>query len=135
MSYIDELCARGCGRTAFRYYKDARTCEPCYRAAEFYPGHWPTGDRIHFLGRCGDCTVRQLAHMTLDQVEHWYRQGVVSQDAFEAYTHVWATASPRFGTVSRSWQVSPTIPEVVRLVAIMRGELLLQRDAKRLASR
>lgn len=48
-------------------------------------------ERHHFLGLCDECDAHYLAQMNLERVERWYRQGVVGQDAFEAYMHVWAT--------------------------------------------
>lgn len=39
----------------------------------------------------------QLSRMTLDQVDGWYRQGVVSQDQFESCMHVWSSRSAHLG--------------------------------------
>jgi hypothetical protein len=124
-----ELCARRCGRKTTWFYHDEWVCDPCYRAEEFRPGHVLTGDAAHFRGICNDCDARRAAGMTLGQVENLYRQGVFGQDLFEAYCHVWATGAFRYGAVSPSWLESPVIPEVVRLVAVMRGGLALRVNA------
>jgi hypothetical protein len=119
-------CARGCGNQGFylstgpgRDLPEEYVCISCYEAEEFAPGHWLAGDRMHFLGRCNDCDARYAISMSLEKVEQWYRSGHFSQDVYEAYTHVWATSAFRFGSYG-SWAKSPVIPEVVRLVAVMR---------------
>lgn len=131
-------CGRGCGRrgevpyTGFdRDRPEEWTCHQCYRAEEFRPGHELNGDRRHFMGTgCNDCCARTVMGMTLEQVEYWYRYGNVSQDVWEAYTHAWVTSAPRFGSYG-SWRRSPVIPEVVRLVAVMRGIATLKVSVKR----
>lgn len=133
-----ERCARGCGNRASWLYTgfnrdqpEAYVCDPCYRAEEFPPGHVLDGDRRHFMGTgCSDCCARTVMGMTLEQVERWYRSGHVGQDVWEAYTHVWATSAYRFGNYD-SWQRPPVIPEVVRLVAVMRGVAVLRAEVKR----
>lgn len=124
--HVEEKCSRGCGRGAAWYYREQWTCDPCYRAEEFAPGHVRDGDARHFLGSCNDCDARSVSGMTLEQVDRWYRAGVLGQDLWEAYTHVWATAAYRYGSYA-DWRKSPVIPEVTRLVAIMRGILTLRR--------
>lgn len=126
-------CTRpGCRNPALWLYtgydKDrepAAVCDRCYKAEEFYPGHVRTGDGRHFLG-CNDCDAYRLADVSLERAEDWYHRGMITQDTYEAFCHVWATASFRYSSVSRSWTLSPAIPEVVRLVAIMRGVLALR---------
>lgn len=126
MSGTGEACARNCGsRSAMWFYHGEWVCDPCYKAEEFRPGHWNAGDTMHFLGLCNDCNARYAAGMSLEKVEQWYRSGHFSQDLYEAYTHVWATSAYRYSDYG-SWRRSPVIPEVVRLVAIMRGELALR---------
>lgn len=114
------------------YDKDresAAVCDPCYRAEEFYPGHVRTGDGTHFLG-CNDCDARRMTSVTLECAENWYHRGMISQDTWEAFSHVWATSAYRYGNWE-SWKPSPQIPEVIRLVAIMRGSLALRVTAGR----
>jgi hypothetical protein len=120
---------RGCGNRALWFYHGEWVCDPCYKAEEFRPGHWPIGDKVHFFGLCNDCNARYAARMSLEEAERWYRSGHFSQDVWEAFTHVWATSAFRFGYYG-SWRRSPAIPEVVRLVAIMRGQLALRVTAK-----
>jgi hypothetical protein len=134
----DRACARGCGNPGSWWYSgfnrdrpEAWTCDRCYRAEEFAPGHYLTGDRRHFmLTGCNDCCAYTVSGMTMDQVDHWYCYGAVSQDVYEAYCHVWATACFRY-SASAGGKASPVIPEVVRVVAIMRGVLALRVTAKR----
>jgi hypothetical protein len=113
------------------YAKDcepAAVCDRCYRAEEFFPGHVRTGDGMHFLG-CHDCDARRLANVSMERAEDWYHRGMIGQDVYEAYCHVWWTAAPRFSSPG-SWRLSPVIPEVVRLVAVMRGDLALRVTAE-----
>ena len=98
----------------------------------FPPGHVLDGDRRHFmLTGCNDCCARTVLTMTLEQVERWYQYGAVSQDVYEAFCHAWATSAPRYSSAWDSWKRSPAIPEVVRLVAVMRGTMALKVTAKR----
>jgi hypothetical protein len=113
------------------YDKDrepAAVCDSCYKAEEFYPGHVRTGDGMHFMG-CNDCDARRMGNVTLERAESMYHQGMITQDTYEAFCHVWATASFRYSSAG-SWSLSPAIPEVVRLVAIMRGGLALRVTAE-----
>jgi hypothetical protein len=136
---VKELCARGCGNpgswlyTGFgRDLPEALVCTSCHDAEEYWPGHYLAGDRRHFmLTGCNDCCAYTVSVMTLEQVEGWYQYGAVSQDVYEAYCHAWATSAPRFSSAWDSWKRSPAIPEVVRLVAILRGVHALQVTAKR----
>jgi hypothetical protein len=77
-------------------------------------------DRIHFELYCEDCDAWRLAWCTLGQVETMYRQGRVTQDAFEAYRHVWATGAYWYGSYD-GWDVEPTIPAVIRYVRKIRS--------------
>lgn len=127
--HVEERCSRGCGRGATWYYNEQWVCDPCYQAEEFAPGHVLDGDRRHFLGTgCNDCGARTVSAVTLEQAERWYHQGLIGQDLWEAYCHVWATSAYRYGSYE-SWRKSPVIPEVVRLVAVMRGILTLRLTA------
>jgi hypothetical protein len=113
------------------FYHGEWVCDRCYKAEEFRPGHWNTGDQMHFLGLCNDCDARYAAAMSLEKAEQWYRSGHFSQDVYEAYTHVWATSAYHYSSLGDNSRRSPVIPEVVRLVAIMRGELALRVTVKR----
>jgi len=110
-----------CGNLARWFYKDAWTCDPCYRAAAFAPGHYkPGAGSSHFLGAgCEECTAHHVMGMTLEQVEARYRQGHVSQDMYEAFCHVWATSAYRYGAYA-GWEKPPVIPEVIRLAEVLR---------------
>jgi hypothetical protein len=121
-----ECCTR-CGNRASWYYHEQWTCDRCYRAEEYAPGHVRTGGRAHFLGNCHDCDARYMAGMTLAQAENWYRQGVLDQQEYEAYCHGWATSAYRYGHVSPSWTAEPADPEVIRIVAVMREALAARR--------
>lgn len=134
-----DQCARpGCCNPPSWFYSgpvrdqpDEWVCDSCYKAEEFVPGHVLTGGDVHIRGICNDCDARcYVTALSLEQVESLYRQGVFGQDLYEAYTHVWATSAFRYSAVSRSWAESPVIPEVVRLVAIMRGALALRTAEK-----
>jgi hypothetical protein len=124
---MSEPCARGCGRAASWWYggperdqPEAWVCTSCYEAEEFAPGHVRDGDRRHFMATgCRDCCARTVAGMTLEQVEHWYHDGYVGQDVYEAYCHAWATSATHSAAWD-SWLKPPAVPEVVRLVAIIR---------------
>lgn len=127
MTTVAELCARGCGRAGSWWYAGFNrdrphewTCTPCYEAEEYAPGHVLDGDRRHFmLTGCRDCCARTVAGMSLEQAERWYQYGSVGQDVYEAYCHAWATSAPRSAAWD-SWLKPPAVPEVVRLVAIIR---------------
>lgn len=66
-------------------------------------------------------TVRAVSRMTYDTAERAYREGVLSQDMWEAYVHVWETSAFRFSVTVPS--PAPTIPEVVRLVTLLRAQI------------
>ncbi|MER5501321.1 hypothetical protein ABT096_29530 [Streptomyces sp. NPDC002561] len=83
---------------------------PCPVQAQ--PGNY------HFEGRCADCDALYLSKMSRDDVEYRYQTGRVSQDQFEAYMHVWATSAIRHS--AREWEVVPTDPEVLAIVAAIR---------------
>jgi len=70
-------------------------------------------------------TNKGLAHMTLEEADNWYRQGVVSQDQFEAYMHVWQTSCFRYSTTHVLWEEVPTDSNVVAIVEAMRAFLPL----------
>ncbi len=86
------------------------------------PGHYsPGADTNHFLGRCEECDVHYMSHMSLEKAENWYRQGVLSQDQMEAFLYVWATSAYRYGTYPLSWSQAPENPDVLRLVTLMQA--------------
>lgn len=41
-------------------------------------------------------TLENLKTYTLEQATYFVRQGVISQEMFEAYCHAWQTGAPRF---------------------------------------
>jgi hypothetical protein len=51
-------------------------------------------------------TAEHLARMTLDEVDGWYRQGVVSQAQYEGYRHAWAAGHPGY-SLSTGWECEP----------------------------
>lgn len=91
------------------------------------PGHYrPGADTNHFLGLCDECDVHRLARMGLEEVQDWGpfsgtpgKAGAIRQALYEAYCHVWATSAVRFGT-TYGYEVPPTDPEVIELVAALR---------------
>lgn len=89
----------------------------------------PGADTNHFLGRCEECDAHYLSGRTLEEVERWYWQGMISQDQWEAYGYVWATSAWRSDHWD-SWKVPPVIPAVVRIAEIMQG-ILRERAEKR----
>jgi hypothetical protein len=125
-----EPCSRGCGNRASWFYNDQWVCDPCYRDEEFRPGHYLTGAVRHFFGTCDDCDAYAVAGMSLEKVDQWYRSGHVSQDLYEAYCHAWATGAYHYSDRQDHWRKSPSVPEVVRLVAILRGCLALRVTAR-----
>lgn len=127
---MSETCAK-CGNPAPWFHHDQWLCEPCIKKGPDYaPGHYrPGADTNHFLGRCDECDAHYLLGKTLGAVENWYHRGMISQDQYEAYCHVWATSAYRLGDY-RSWQQEPTIPEVIRIVALMREIIAQQEEAK-----
>lgn len=57
-------------------------------------------------------TAENLAGMTFDQVDSWYRQGVVSQEQYEGYRHAWA-AGHQGSSLSRGWEDTPWCPDAL----------------------
>jgi predicted Fe-S protein YdhL (DUF1289 family) len=45
--------------------------------------------------RCAGCTALALSEKTYDEVTDWFRQGIISEDALEAYRHVWTISANR----------------------------------------
>lgn len=64
----------------------------------------------HRTLRCEDCDARRMSRMTLDAVDGAYREGLVTQDDFEAYGYVFETLSPYQGTPA-----VPDHPDVRRI--------------------
>src|ERR1035437_2696006 len=60
-------------------------------------GHWRKEEpqHHHWLGWCDECDVHILRTMTVEKVEHWWGQGVIGQDTYEAFMHVWTTTCYR----------------------------------------
>jgi hypothetical protein len=46
----------------------------------------------------------QFSKVTFDQVESWYRQGIVSQEEFEHYCYHWRNEAPRFSILCQSYK-------------------------------
>jgi hypothetical protein len=85
------------------------------------PEHW------HFLGRgCIECDAHTLAGSPLDRVDNWYRHGVVGQDAFEAYMHVWTTSATHFRYYG-DW--TPVNDRVRQIADAIRAALTLRQAA------
>lgn len=94
------------------------------------PGHYqPGADTNHFLGLCDECDVHHLARMSLEEVQDWGpfsgtpgKAGTIRQALYEAYCHVWAVSTTRFGA-TYGYEIPPTDPEVIELVEALRGAL------------
>lgn len=91
------------------------------------PNHYETTtrDQHHFLGLCDECDAHYLRFRTLDEVDNWYRQGVIGQDEWEGFTYAWATSVPaeaRWG-LHETYAVEPVtarareFAELVRRIA------------------
>lgn len=86
-------------------------------AAEWFTA---TPRNYHFFSaKCPECTARILAGKTRAEVENWYHRYIISQAAFEAYMHVWATGAFRFNR-EPDWERAPEDPEVIDMAAFMR---------------
>lgn len=100
------------------------------------PGHYrPGADTNHFLGLCDECDVHRLARMNPEEVQDWGpfsgtpgKAGAIRQALYEAYCHVWATSAVRVGA-SYGYEVPPTDPEVIELVAALREAVANRRQA------
>lgn len=76
-----------------------------------YDEHYrPQADTNHFLGLCLECDAHYLSTKSLDKVDDWYRQGMISQSEFEGYHWAWVTSAPRSGSYS-GWYSPPEDPE------------------------
>lgn len=62
----------------------------------------------------GTFTAEQLGRMTMEQVENWYHQGLVTQDEWEGYMYVWQTSAPRM-TDAYAGYAEPSSEEVRRI--------------------
>jgi hypothetical protein len=63
-------------------------------------------------------TSEQLARMTFDTVDNWYRQGCVTQDQYEGYRHAWATHPAHEGySLSVGWTDTNFPTEVLAIAA------------------
>lgn len=58
--------------------------------------------------RCEFCTMRVLSRMSLEQVDSWWEQGIISLDARDAYRHVWALSAVHSATYDH-WKELPHI--------------------------
>ncbi len=92
--------------------------------------HYAEGsDTNHFLGLCEECDVHYISSRTAGEAEDWYRQGMISQDLFEAYMHGWATSAVH-GAWADPWREVPENPRVLKLVALLR-KVAAERKAAR----
>jgi hypothetical protein len=64
----------------------------------------------HLIGNCDECDAHYVASRTFDEVDNWYRQGVIGQDVFEGYAWAWATSAFRYAPTS--WEHTPDDPRV-----------------------
>jgi hypothetical protein len=71
-------------------------------------------------------TSEVLARKTLGEAEDWYRQGVITQEQWEAYTYVWATSAFRFSDYP-AWAMVPTDPAVIWIATELRHALKRER--------
>lgn len=102
------------------------------------PGHYqPGADTNHFLGLCDECDMHYLVWMSLEDVQDWGpfsgtpgKAGAIRQALYEAYTHVWATSAVRYGT-TYGYEVPPTDPEVIELVAALRMAVAARETERR----
>ncbi|MFB7919350.1 hypothetical protein [Streptomyces sp. NPDC056061] len=102
-------------------YREAQETAAVADVVDVAPGTCPVQAQpgnYHFEGRCADCDALYLSKMSRDAVEYRYQTGRVSQDQYEAYMHVWATSAVRHS--AGEWVATPTIPEVVKIVAAIR---------------
>ncbi|MER7077929.1 hypothetical protein SAMN02982929_07197 [Saccharopolyspora kobensis] len=60
--------------------------------------------------RCVECVAQTISGMTLEAVENWWEQGVITQDALDGYRHVWAISAARSATYDH-WKALPSTPE------------------------
>ncbi len=49
-----------------------------------------------FNPRVDFVTLESIKGFTLDQSTYFVRQGIISQELFDAYCHLWQTSVPRF---------------------------------------
>jgi hypothetical protein len=92
------------------------------------PEHYsPGADTNHFLGLCEECDAWYLSVKPLDEAEEYYRQGMISQDEWEAFAHVWSTAAFHYSDFSR-YQAAPESPAALRVTARLRGILESRRN-------
>jgi hypothetical protein len=64
--------------------------------------------------------------MSLEEFEDFYRRGVFSQDAFEAFMHLWATTPSRCESRWDSWRREPEDPVVQCMVSMLRQALAVR---------
>lgn len=78
----------------------------------------PGSDTNHFLHvGCVECTAATLSLQNLGTIESWYRQGIIGQDAFEAYTYVWSISAWRMDGPDRL--PHPDLTKVWEIVTAM----------------
>jgi hypothetical protein len=67
-------------------------------------------------------TSLALSRRTFEEVENWYRQALITQDQWEAYTYVWATTQTRFSD-TLGLETPPTDAAVIAIVEEIQAEL------------
>lgn len=78
------------------------------------------GEHRHMLSvRCPDCTAAALVGRSLAEVESWWQQGLISNDALAGYRHVWATSAVRSSGYD-SWTAIPVSDQAKRVAATLR---------------
>jgi hypothetical protein len=79
----------------------------------------PGDERCLLSLHCPECTAQAMRSMTLEQVENWWRQGLITTAALYGYRHVWATMAVRFGQYG-PWTRPPSTEESQRVAAELR---------------
>lgn len=63
-----------------------------------------------YTAHCVNCVARSLATRSLEDVHSWWIQGVIDDDALDAYRHVWALSATRSKTYDH-WMDLPATSE------------------------
>lgn len=80
---------------------------------------------FHFEMVCEDCDVDRLARKPLGKVEELYHMGRITQDEWEAYSHVWAVLST---SGSRpEWRAELESPVAARIARKLRARVEARR--------
>lgn len=125
----DDPCSRGCGGKAAWLCRGTLLCVGCWKEQEHKPGHRKAGER-HPFGSCGECDAWTAAGWSWERASRYLDLALISQDMWEAYCHVWATAAHRYSSLGAGWRDAPSDPATRSLAAFMR-EALAEREAGR----